>query len=275
MIELICAYTGEKFLKDRREYNRQTRNGKTLFYKDRETAIKAVNEKRPVKQIILENRSCKKCSKSFVVASNKVSHFCSTSCCSSWNWDIFKKSDGYEKFVLEASKNSLKRKVWKNKKDDLISTEITVNKCVICNKSFVTKAWKTKLTCSKACYGKVASINSKAHPNCGGETNYKKFVYDGITMDSSWEVEIAKWMDENNVAWVRSRKLMFLWTDEKGDRRRYYPDFYLPKYNIYLDPKNKFLIEKDRFKIETAQKENNIKIIWGHKDLILNYLKTL
>lgn len=34
--------------------------------------------------------------------------------------------------------------------------------------------------------------------------------------------------------------------DDDGKQRRYVPDFYLPKYDLYLDPKNDYLIKKIR-----------------------------
>jgi hypothetical protein len=107
------------------------------------------------------------------------------------------------------------------------------------------------------------SKNSRENPNCGGETNYKRFKYKEILMDSSWEVKLAKWMDDNNIEWKRSRKIIFYWTDVEGNKRRYYPDFYLPKFDLYLDPKNKFLQIKDKFKLEQVRKENNINLICG------------
>ena len=117
--------------------------------------------------------------------------------------------------------------------------------------------------------------NSRANPNCGGETNYRKFKYNDIWMDSSWEVNVAKWMDENNIKWRRDRKINFKWTDMDGKLRRYYPDFYLEKYNVYLDPKNKYLIEKDTYKINQVQKENNIKVIFGLQDYVIDKVKEL
>ena len=54
----------------------------------------------------------------------------------------------------------------------------------------------------------------------------------------------------------------------------YYPDFYLPEYNVYLDPKNDYLInnKSKRFgitdveKIEKVEQQNGIKIILLDKD---------
>jgi hypothetical protein len=83
-------------------------------------------------------------------------------------------------------------------------------------------------------------------------------------MDSTWEVDLAKWMDARNINWERSKKRhQFLWTDDSGNKRRYYPDFYLPHYNVYLDPKNKYLKNVDEQKITRVIRENNIKLVWG------------
>lgn len=32
------------------------------------------------------------------------------------------------------------------------------------------------------------------------------------------------------------------YTDNEGNLRYYYPDFYLEDYNVYLDPKNDYLL---------------------------------
>ena len=83
-------------------------------------------------------------------------------------------------------------------------------------------------------------------------------------MDSSWEVALAKWMDEKGIIWDRSRKrYMFWWTDQTGKKRRYYPDFYLPKYNVYADPKNKYKLSNDQYKLNCVIKENNITLFYG------------
>jgi hypothetical protein len=90
----------------------------------------------------------------------------------------------------------------------------------------------------------------KPHPNKG--TRYK-----GIWFDSKWEVRVAESLDENNIAWERPA-IGFIWSDAG---KKYYPDFYLPEYNVYLDPKNDYLIKTDSVKIVEAQKRNNIKVI--------------
>lgn len=88
-------------------------------------------------------------------------------------------------------------------------------------------------------------------------------------MDSTWEVILAQWMDLENIKWIRSRNIFFYWTDDDGLRRKYFPDFYLPDLDIYVDTKNTYLVKKDRKKILRVKKENHIQIYAGG----LTYIK--
>ena len=103
----------------------------------------------------------------------------------------------------------------------------------------------------------------------------KKFVYKNISMDSSWEVRIAKLMDLLNIKWERSKKLLLWWYDENNNKRRYHPDFYLPEYNLYLDTKNKYLLEQDSYKIKRVLENNNVNIFVGVIDDVEKYVKSL
>jgi hypothetical protein len=76
---------------------------------------------------------------------------------------------------------------------------------------------------------------------------YKK---DGtiIILDSSWEVVLAQRLDYLDIDWVRPKPIP--WVDRDGKEHHYFPDFYLPKYNVYLDPKNSIVQEQQKEKIE-------------------------
>lgn len=101
----------------------------------------------------------------------------------------------------------------------------------------------------------------------GGWHTSKSIEYNGTNLDSTYEFEVAKTLDENQVKW--ERPTYFIWEDTKGIKHRYYPDFYLPEYNVYLDPKNDYLINNktkkfgitDVEKIEIVQQQNRIHII--------------
>lgn len=89
----------------------------------------------------------------------------------------------------------------------------------------------------------------RPHPNKG--CNYK-----GIWFDSKWELRLAESLDLNNIRWERPKN-GFVWNDTGN---KYFPDFFLIDYNVYLDPKNSYLQIKDKQKIENASLINNIKI---------------
>lgn len=57
-----------------------------------------------------------------------------------------------------------------------------------------------------------------------------------VLLDSSWEEVLAKRLDHLNIIWERPSVPVMYQID--GVSRRYFPDFYLPEYDLYLDPKN-------------------------------------
>ena len=91
-------------------------------------------------------------------------------------------------------------------------------------------------------------------------------------MDSSWEVELAEWMDNEGIVWIRDKGIFFKWIDKEGKVRRYHPDFYLPDYDLYLDPKNDYILEQDQYKLDYVINEYNIKLIYGSVFKIKEYL---
>ena len=112
---------------------------------------------------------------------------------------------------------------------------------------------------------KMREIAIRRH--LGGWHTSKTIKYGDKTLDSSYELEVAKSLDENQIEWIRPSHL--IWHDDTGIEHRYYPDFYLPKFNVYLDPKNDFLINNatERFgitdveKIKKVSEQNDVKIV--------------
>jgi hypothetical protein len=92
-----------------------------------------------------------------------------------------------------------------------------------------------------------------------------------VLLDSSWEVEIAQFLVDNNVKWIRPKFVK--WVDAEGKTRRYFPDFYLVDYCVYLDPKNPYGIITGKDKIDRVSKL--IELIVGDKDYIKEYITSL
>jgi len=91
--------------------------------------------------------------------------------------------------------------------------------------------------------------------------------YNGIILDSSWELALAKRLDELKIKWTRPGPLK--WVDKDGNKHNYFSDFYLEEYNIYLDPKNPAAYENQKEKIKILQENySNIKFIRTLKECV-------
>lgn len=84
-------------------------------------------------------------------------------------------------------------------------------------------------------------------------------------LQSSYELNMARILNDMNILWVRPTYFIYKIDNRK---RKYYPDFLLPNYNLYLDTKNDFLIKKDGSKIDAVKKQNIINLEIVRKDQI-------
>lgn len=87
---------------------------------------------------------------------------------------------------------------------------------------------------------------------------------DTIMLDSSWEVLLAEKLDEHNIEWTRPSPIP--WEDENGTVHNYFPDFYLPMHDLYLDPKNPYAIKAQDHKLNIVLRTYTNVIILDIKD---------
>ena len=95
----------------------------------------------------------------------------------------------------------------------------------------------------------------------GGFTHIKYYREKNIhgeefVLRGTWELEVARQLNESNVLWVRKKYLRYIDEYEKT----YTPDFYLPIQDRYIEVKG-FLSDKDRKKLTLVEKYNNIDLI--------------
>lgn len=74
-----------------------------------------------------------------------------------------------------------------------------------------------------------------------------------VVLQSTYELKCSEIMNELQIKWIRPKSL-------KYDGKNYFADFYLPNYNIYLDPKNSYKAKLDIEKIDKVRKQNNVII---------------
>ena len=93
----------------------------------------------------------------------------------------------------------------------------------------------------------------------GGDRPSRHFEYNGFKLCSSYELRVARILDLSGIKWIKP-KTTFGWTDDKGNKHTYHPDFFLPDFGIYLDPKNSYCIQRDKEKIKNVRIENSVKV---------------
>jgi hypothetical protein len=94
----------------------------------------------------------------------------------------------------------------------------------------------------------------------------KMIEYNGVMLDSTWELELAQRLDEQNIRWERPKPIR--WSDSEGILHNYFPDFFLPDYNLYLDPKNPHAYNVQKKKIDQLKKQlTNLVILTNIEDI--------
>ena len=60
--------------------------------------------------------------------------------------------------------------------------------------------------------------------------------YNGNLYDSSWEIEFVKYLERKQITFIRNNYISFdyIW---EGNTHKYFPDFYLPEYDLYIEIK--------------------------------------
>ena len=109
---------------------------------------------------------------------------------------------------------------------------------------------------------RVVRENPESYSASNVNGRSKKFLYDGVMMDSSWEFEFAKWCNDNELKWIKpTNGFEYEWNGS----RIYYPDFYLTELDIYVEVKG-YVRDRDLFKWRSVPnliivKSNDIKKI--------------
>jgi hypothetical protein len=86
-----------------------------------------------------------------------------------------------------------------------------------------------------------------------------------VKLDSSWEEALAIRLDEIDVKWIRPGPIK--WFDVDGKSHHYFPDFYLPYFDLYLDPKGPYAFKAQIAKINCLIKQiKNLVIITSLED---------
>jgi len=63
----------------------------------------------------------------------------------------------------------------------------------------------------------------------------KNIEYNGYKVKGSWELIVAQVLDKYNITWTNNVSgYEYYWN---GTKHLYFPDFYLPEYNVFIEVK--------------------------------------
>lgn len=207
---------------------------------------------------------------------HKNKKFCGKSCAATYN--NIKRGPHSEETKSKIGKASQGRKkpqtneaICKKTKEDLRYKKICkiqFKECIICSNIFMIKnnSKDVRKTCSRDCQID-ASVRTRPYQNGSRKTTwyFNRNENKEVLLESSWEVRVAEKLDELKIKWIRPNHIK--WKDCNNKTRYYFPDFYLLDYDLYLDPKNPYCMEKDKEKMDIISKK--IKIIYGDIDYVI------
>jgi len=185
--------------------------------------------------------------------------FCSTSCSAKFNNAI----KDYSKIKVGPKKGS---------KSKNYAPYTRIKPCTICSKFHKNQG----KTCSPVCRSQEISKNVRGKTGGNRDLNKPGIDCDGkhFFFDSQWEVLLSDSLNQNNIYWKKPNRFIL------SNGRSYTPDFYLPDYDVYLDPKAKRpnYYRNSILKIEQFELEYNTKCLvisnkkflsWGHIQTML------
>lgn len=103
--------------------------------------------------------------------------------------------------------------------------------------------------------------------NHGGRCKW--YNYNGVWVQGTWELSIAKKLNNFQISWKKTKELEYTlkYIDDNNKEHTYNPDFYLQKYDCFLEIKGHWW-GNDKRKMELVMQQNpSIKIIIIEKDL--------
>ena len=146
--------------------------------------------------------------------------------------------------------------------------------CSICKVRIMVPYIRRKLsTCGSEDCKVQASIGQRTYQNGSRKPVwfFNPNENKDVLLDSSWEVIVATKLIDLGIKWIRPKFIK--WVDNMGTTRRYFPDFYLPDYDLYLDPKNPYCMMKDLDKM--AKVSELVNIVYGDIKLVISHITGL
>lgn len=223
MLNMCCSVCGKSFVRYEKEHLRNLSEGRVNVYCSRKCA-----STRGGRKYVPTNRTCPTCGKSFVIPCGRPTQ----KCCSSECAKKLSRDREKLKWMGHVPKKRIRRNVsvpknWiKGQCFDESAEMIRREKIRVSIQKRYESGWMPKA-------GRCRKIK------------YTSTICGDVLLDGKWELDVAKWLDANNIQWKRN-VIRFPYFD--GDKLRHYtPDFYIADSDRYLEVKG-YETELDRTK---------------------------
>lgn len=261
MYEVVCKYCKErKFFDKQQDYVAHTKKCEANPDPDKVSRkIKILSElKNPISKYTLH---CKKCNAEYFLnlklknfKNKKFKKFCSRACANS-RIRTKETKDKISKGIL----NSEKFKKAMSSRTKTFYIDI----CLYCKKDIFHTGKKTKKY-HKECVSKISGGYRE------NSTKVNRCIYNGIKLDSGLEKLFVVLLDKANIKWHKNNGNRYFEYKDKNEKvRKYYPDFYLPEYDLWIETKGGLYKELDRNYDAKINAVENLEVLFNKdvKDL--------
>jgi hypothetical protein len=184
------------------------------------------------------------CCNSVISYESKQNKYCSHRCAA--------KSTNSHLPRTEATKDKIRQKIKSNPPCN-VRPRTHVYQCVICHKWF---AGSRKVCDNKQCrHDNLIGKTGGYRPN---STRNTRVEYEGTKFDSGAEVAFVQLLNRNNIKWVKNTTVFF----EYMPKKKYYPDFYLEEFDLWVEVKGKYYYREDD-PLRWASVPNH-EVIWSN-----------
>ena len=184
--------------------------------------------------------------------------FCSKSCAASYNNAARAPRSTESRQKTSAALKGRKNPAAKNPALHPKWCKVQLHHCAVCKRPMSNPKRKT---CSTTCRDSICSKNG---------TLKQRIEYNGRVFQSSWEVDIAKFLDQHQISWEQPNTRLQWFDTTLCKMRTYLPDFYLPNRNVYIDVKNPLKQKQDADKLR--QLKSIFPLVVGDKDEVKRFI---
>lgn len=263
-VHLINKYGSLESFKKRHQ-----RNHENVSQKLKELALKRETE--AMEAWIGEGHRCERCGK-ILTEKYGSGRFCSRSCANSKKLTEEQRNERRLKLINNPNFKPFKSLLdmteeemthfYENRKLRASKArsdyELSPRKCVICG-NIIDYQHRNNKTCCKECKNKLNILNN----SCRNFYNSRRGKFNGILFDSTYELAFYVYCKDNCIQCIRNTEVSFPYT-YKNEVHYYYPDFYIPSINTYIEIKGREA-ELDRIKIQSVR-EQGVQIKMLKKD---------